>query len=85
MRIDLYTKTVLTVIALLLSVIALKPIFQPAPAMAQGKFTGVEFASSSGRLFFFDSRTGHIWTYFHENGSGGENFTLTELGKPLTQ
>ena len=35
MRLDLYTKTMLTFIALIFAVIALKPIFQPPAVMAQ--------------------------------------------------
>ncbi len=36
MRIDLYTKTILTLIALLLSVVVLKPVFQPQTANGSG-------------------------------------------------
>ena len=45
MRIDLYTKTILTIIALLLAVFTLKPIFQPQAAMAQGGYAGIQFSS----------------------------------------
>ena len=38
MRIDLYTKTILTLIALLLAVIVVKPILQPQSAMAEGPY-----------------------------------------------
>jgi len=84
MRIDLYTKTILTVIALLLAVIALKPIVQPQPAMAQGNFSGVQFSYSGGAHLFFDSRTGDIWDY---DGNGGlrRHFKVTQLGKDLAQ
>jgi hypothetical protein len=41
MRIDLYTKIILTLIALLLAVFALKPILQPTAVMAQGNFAGI--------------------------------------------
>jgi hypothetical protein len=37
MRLDLYTKTMLTFIALILAVIALKPILQPPVVIAQGR------------------------------------------------
>ena len=82
MRIDLYTKTILTVIALLLAVNALKPILQPQPAMAQGNLNGVQFATDQGKRVFFDSRTGDIWIY------GGDQFMehlkVAKLGSPLT-
>jgi len=38
MRIDLYTKIILTLVALLLAVIVLKPILQPQAAMADGPY-----------------------------------------------
>ena len=85
MRIDPYTKIILTVIALLLAVIALTPIVQPQPAMAQGSFSGVQFSGDS----FFDTRTGDIWFYgISENGGSGrlrEHYKLGKLGQPLTQ
>jgi hypothetical protein len=44
MRIDWYTKGVLTVIAVLLGVIALRPYVSPdAVAHAQGSFAGVQW------------------------------------------
>ncbi len=38
MRIDLYTKTILTIIALLLAVSTLKPILLPQAVMADGNY-----------------------------------------------
>ena len=63
MRIDLYTKTILTLIVLLLAMIALKPIFQPQPAIAQGSLDGVQFCAIEGGLYAADMRTGDIWVY----------------------
>jgi hypothetical protein len=84
MRIDLYTKTVLTVIALLLAVIALKPVLQPQAVMAQGNLSGVQFAPDmSGGSWFFDTHTGDIWHY-----SGSEvdrHRKVTQLGKNLAE
>jgi len=62
MRIDWYTKGVLTVIAALLAVIALRPYVGPEVVQAQGAFAGVQFAEySNGSYGFFDARTGEIW------------------------
>ena len=83
MRIDLYTKAILTIIALLLAVIALKPLFQPQPAMAQGNFSSVQFSSSPGGLKFFDTRTGEIWLYQENGGQMYQHFKITQLGKPV--
>jgi hypothetical protein len=61
MRNDWYTKGVLTVIAVLLGVIALKPYVSPdAVAHAQGSFAGVEFSAGPSGLDFFDTQTGEI-------------------------
>jgi hypothetical protein len=63
MRIDWYTKGVLTVSALLLAVIALRPFVSPwAP---QGSFAGVQFSGGATEPQFFDARTGELWGYGH--------------------
>jgi hypothetical protein len=83
MRIDRYTKAVLTVIALLLTVIALRPYVSPdAVAQAQGTFTGVEFSAGPGGLNFFDTRSGEIWGY-SSAGPFSDKLRLTRLGQPL--
>jgi hypothetical protein len=80
MRIDLYTKTILTLIALLLAVIVLKPIFQPQPAMAEGKYVGVQFSYSGGNHAFFDTRSGDVWEY-GDNGQFRQHYKVHEFGK----
>jgi hypothetical protein len=83
MRIDLYTKIILTVIALLLAVIALTPFVQPQPAMAQGSFNGVQMMSGEpNHLLFFNIRTGDIWRY-NLIGEFLNHRKLVELGKDL--
>ena len=52
MRIDFYTKTILTLIALLLTVIVAKPILQPQAAMAEGKY-----AASNSRIVGVTTRS----------------------------
>ena len=82
MRIDLYTKTILTFIGLLLAVIALKPIIQPTPALAQANMSGVQFSAAGGTLYFFDPKSGDVWMYttqLHQI----DHFKLTQLGQPL--
>ena len=66
MKPDFYTKAVLTVIAIALSVIACKPLINPdTTASAQsGAFPGVQFSGSvQGVFYLFDSRTGDVWLY----------------------
>jgi len=77
MRIDLYTKVVLTVIAGLLGVIALRPYVGPEVVQAQGAFSGVQFGASS--YSFFDSRTGEIYHY-HDDGNY-QKWRLNKLGQ----
>jgi hypothetical protein len=85
MKPDLYTKVVLTVIALALAVIACNQYINPREVVqAQSAFAGVQYA---GGLQFFDSRTGEVWTYekhgFATNYSWSANrLKLTKLGDP---
>jgi hypothetical protein len=75
MRIDWYTKGVLTVIALLLGMIAIRPYVSPdAVAHAQGPFAGVQFSGNA----FFDSRTGDV--YFYDGRNLEYHRRLTKLG-----
>jgi hypothetical protein len=86
MRIDLHTKAVLTLIALLLAAIVFKQYVSPdAVALAQGQFAGVQFAGPGGLDHdFFDPRTGELWEY---NGDGTlfHKFRVTKLGQPLVK
>jgi len=82
MRIDWYTKGVLTIIAVLLGVIALRPYVSPdAVAHAQGSFTGVQYSGPSNVYSFFDPRTGEVYAYFSDAGPTA-HFRLTKLGAP---
>jgi hypothetical protein len=80
MRIDLYTKTILTIIALLLAVIVLKPLFQPQPAMADGRYSSVQFSYSGGNHAFFDTRSGDVWEY-GDKGDFKQHYKVHEFGK----
>ena len=82
MRIDWYTKGVLTVIAVPLGVIALRPYVSPdAVAHAQGSFAGLQFASDC-TYCFFDARTGEVSAYYLGGETRGR-FRVTKLGAPL--
>jgi hypothetical protein len=67
MKPDLYTKAVLTVIAVMLTVIACKTVISPGTtASAQSApFAGVQY-SNAPTTSFFDARTGEIWLYDHD-------------------
>jgi hypothetical protein len=85
MRIDLFTRVILTIIALLLAVIALRPILQPQAVMAQGSFSGVQFSSDGALLTAVDTRTGEIWVYDLREARGTvyTHLKIAQLGKPL--
>jgi hypothetical protein len=62
MKPDLYTKVVLTAIALALVRIACNQYVHPATtAQAHGAYAGVQFAGQGDNLWFFDSRTGDVY------------------------
>lgn len=84
MKPDLYTKAVLTVIALMLTVTACNQLVKPAAtANAQSaQFAGVLFSKTNGVVTFFDTRTGEVWKY-DEDGPVMSELKLTALGKPL--
>ena len=68
MRIDWYTKGVLTVIAVLLGVIAIRAYVSPEVVQAQGSLSGVQvWYGDVASPKFFDPRTGEVWGY-----SGGK-------------
>jgi hypothetical protein len=85
MRIDWYTKGVLTVIAVLLAVIAFKQYVSPdAVVQAQGAFAGVQYTGSPAWDSFFDVRTGEVYGYF-EGKVLQRHYRLTTLGaSPVT-
>jgi len=89
MRIDLYTKTILAVIAILLTTIVLKPIGWPAIVLAQSPLSGVQFASGPDGLEFLDTKTGDVWVYTPVQGASKPEFVavhmgrLTRLGQPM--
>lgn len=80
MRIDFYTKTILTFIALFLAVIVLKPLLQPQTATADGGFASIQFSYSGGNHAFFDTRSGDVWEY-GDNGHFKQHYKVHEFGK----
>ena len=87
MRIDLYTKSVLTIIAVFLAVIMIERLGRPQPVSAQSTFGAVQIAPYDNTdLIFFDPSTGDVWAYSkwgNPPNGGIEHYKLTQLGKPL--
>lgn len=87
MKPDIYTKAVLTVIAIMLTVIAFKSLVAPETANAQTQsLAGVQYSVSKAPNgndieTFFDSRNGEIWEYMYEDVQSRRKVTL---GKPVT-
>ncbi len=80
MRIDLYTKTILTLILLFLGMIALRPYFQPPAADAAGNFASIQFSYSGGEHAFFDTRSGDVWVH-DNNGHFRQHYRVHTWGK----
>jgi hypothetical protein len=87
MKLDIYTKAVLTAIAVALTVIACNQYVHPATtAQAEGLFAGVQF-SGGDKPGFFDPRTGEV-TFFltssgEYNGQVQERLKVTKVGSRL--
>ena len=80
MRVDYYTKTILTIIALLLAVFTLKPLLQPQAARADGTYAGIQFSYSGGNHAFFNATTGDVYEY-GDHGNFKSHYKVHELGK----
>jgi hypothetical protein len=80
MKPDIYTRVVLTVIALMLTVIAFNQYANPKiTAQAQGgAFAGVQAIDSNS---FFDTRTGEVWSYFQDDAGTMHPNYKHQLGK----
>lgn len=71
MKIDGYTKVILTIIAVLIGVLVLDRGYEPNTAMAQmqkdplATYSNIEFIPESrfGGFYMFDRRNGHVWRY----------------------
>lgn len=83
MRIDLYTKAALTVIALFLAAVVLKPLFRPETVAAQTGFSGVQLSGFGSNMWAIDSRTGDVWIYEVKSGAVELHRKLVKLGEPL--
>jgi hypothetical protein len=91
MKTNLYTKAVLTVIALALVMIACNEYVHPeTTASAQSALLGgVLVTGGDGAYSFLDTRTGDLWTYGW-SASEGDHYEwsylgkITKMGQPLT-
>ena len=86
MRIDHYTRAILTVIAVLLAVIALRPVFQPASASAQTLMNSVQFMPASSSFNAFNTVNGDVWLYSYDGGKYAARYLgrINQLGQSLT-
>lgn len=86
MRIDRYTKTMLTLIVIFLGIIAMRPLLSPIPAVAQQKPSysqNTRFMKFDNDDFeLFDPSTGDLWEY-DSLGRPIAHKKIIELGKPI--
>lgn len=81
MRIDRYTKVVLTVIAIALTTIACNSLIHPSGVVADSPLAGVQASAGMGGILLFDTKTGQMWGY---EGKKAEYIgKITKLGEPL--
>ena len=90
MRTDLYTKMILTVIAIALLTIACNYFVKPVAVSAQGSLTGVQFFGFGTAIWAVDTHTGDIWAYAFDIDSGNPKppehvGKIVQLGKPLVK
>ena len=84
MRIDRYTKAVLTVIALMLVVLVCRSLIQPNVVAAQGSLSGVQFIAMGPGVWAIDTRSGDVWQYPYRGGDAPLHIgKITQLGKPF--
>ena len=82
MRIDWYTKGVLTVIAVLLAMVVFKQYVIPETVQAQsGSFAGVQYFGFPNS--FFDPPTGDVW--HHYDLKNPTHYRVARLGSPMIE
>jgi hypothetical protein len=69
MRVDWYAKLMLTVIALLLAVVALRPFFTPLSVSAEASVPSFQYTGGAGGFWAIETRTGRVWL-FEDQGNG---------------
>ena len=86
MRIDLYTKTILTLIALLLAVIVSKNLISPSSSV-QAQVSGVQYVGVMSGFIAIDSKSGDVWLHdFMNHGNKAEHLgKLVDITKPLVK
>ncbi len=83
---NLYIKTCLTAIVLLLATIVLKPILSPTVAEAQSPANGIQIsAQGNGGFLLYDNTTGRLWSYDLFRGNVGYWGRIALPGKPLVK
>jgi hypothetical protein len=83
MRIDLYTKTILTITAVLLAVVVSQSLLRPNAVSAQSALAGVQFTSRPAGFLAIDTKAGEVWLYDIESKRTERLGKLTQLGKPI--
>jgi hypothetical protein len=84
-RIDLYTKTILTVIAVALLMLASNSLMRPGNVSAQGALTGTQFIALGQGFWAIDTRSGEVWSYPSDGSNPSRIGKISQLGKPIVK
>ncbi len=87
MKQDLYTKTILTIIALLLTALTFGTVVNPpiaANAQASDRFAGIQFYFDSQGFTAFQPSTGNFWVYELEKKALGPHQVQPNGSNPRT-
>jgi hypothetical protein len=83
MHTDIYTKAVLTVIALGLLTMACNSVVHPSTVAAERTLSTTQFIATNDGFLAIDTRTGNIWRYAAKPGPSVYVGKIAELGDPL--
>ncbi len=89
MKSDIYTKAVLTLIAVALCAIACKPFVSPEITVKaqSSSFAGVQMAQAGLEISFFDTKNGEVWHYGFDRDAKTfvlvDKIRLVKLGQPM--
>lgn len=82
---DIFSKILLSVIAICLIIIAFTLVFRSEPTQAQSRinFNNIQLANTSGGFLILDGSSGDIWMYDFGRQQPDYIGRLTQVGHPL--
>ena len=80
---DRYTKTLLTLITICLTLLTLHTLLEPEQTTHAATTNNVQFSADKDHLYFYDPSTGKIYTYLVVGGHTQNILQFTEMGNEL--